>query len=266
MAKNMGEFEERPAVKEATPVPLQRRKPTGWIVATVAFAIVAIGAVSFIAIDKLSTKKATDSSRSEGSDSRKEEKKEEPVANLNGFAVSEEFGVIYVTKKGEVYLAPTTEKKEETAAELMRVDDYDQTKLPGKRGKYTITKDEITDFEIGSGSYAMDDYEATFDGFKIDVNNVISAFGPLTFGLGSTGYNYAFVKSDGTMAWLNLECKIGTQKASARFTETVEGYENVAAVFSASPTGHPTKVMVIKKDGGQEWMDHELLVKLVYGE
>ncbi len=52
MTKKMGEFEKRPAIKEATPVPLKREKPTGWIVATIVFALIAICAVVYIFVEK----------------------------------------------------------------------------------------------------------------------------------------------------------------------------------------------------------------------
>ncbi len=54
MAKEMGEFEKRPKVQEAMPSPFRRRRPIGWMVATLFFAVVAVAAISFIIIDKVS--------------------------------------------------------------------------------------------------------------------------------------------------------------------------------------------------------------------
>lgn len=53
MKKQMGEFEERPKVKEAVPIPLRRRRPTGWITATIVFALISASLASFIVIDKV---------------------------------------------------------------------------------------------------------------------------------------------------------------------------------------------------------------------
>ena len=89
MAKNMGEFEERPAVKEATPVPLQRRKPTGWIVATVVFALIAIGAIGYIIFDKTQTKK--DELAPAYSDG--DESEEKPAGDPDGSNESSETGL-----------------------------------------------------------------------------------------------------------------------------------------------------------------------------
>ena len=150
MTKKMGEFEECPVVKEAVPVPLERRRPTGWIAATVVFALVAIGALSFIVIDKELAKKPDSSLKC--NESKIDDGKNNNVSDsdMKGFAIRDYFGVLYVTKKGEVYLSPTTEtEKDNDWPFLMRVSDYDQNKLPGVRGKYTITEDDIEGFSAG---------------------------------------------------------------------------------------------------------------------
>lgn len=58
MAKRMGEFEKRPPVKEATPIPLQRRKPIGWMVATAVFAVIAMTAISYIIVNEMESSKS----------------------------------------------------------------------------------------------------------------------------------------------------------------------------------------------------------------
>ena len=58
MAKRMGEFEKRPPVKEATPIPLQRRKPIGWMIATAVFAIFAMTAISYIIVNEMELRKS----------------------------------------------------------------------------------------------------------------------------------------------------------------------------------------------------------------
>lgn len=73
MTKRVGEFEERPVVKEAVPVPLQKQKPTGWIIATVVFALVAVGAIGYIVAEKTQTRKAEPSAvNPEGGQSKEE--------------------------------------------------------------------------------------------------------------------------------------------------------------------------------------------------
>ena len=262
MTKKMGEFEERPVVKEAVPVPLERRKPTGWIAATVIFALVAIGALSFVVIDKELAKKPDSSLKC--NESKIDDGKNNNVSDsdMKGFAIRDYFGVLYVTKKGEVYLSPTTEtEKDNDWPFLMRVSDYDQNKLPGVRGKYTITEDDIEGFSAGPTDMVQEDYKVTFDGYKIDIDGVVAMYG-VSFGHAFNGYNFALVKSDGTMGWLILTPGDSNMKASALLTKNVEGYENVAGVMSTSPAGGTRRVLVIKKDGGQEWMDYELLTKL----
>ncbi len=118
MTKRMGEFEKRPPVKEAVPVPLERRKPIGWMVATAILGIIAVGAISYIIVDKMESKKTrrTTSSRgwadasergcvnkdqeheedrasdSENNESKRELEQEKPInVPVNGFRKKEDY-------------------------------------------------------------------------------------------------------------------------------------------------------------------------------
>ena len=46
--KEMGEFEERPVVKPAVEVPIERRRPTGLIVAVVVLSLMVLGMGAYI--------------------------------------------------------------------------------------------------------------------------------------------------------------------------------------------------------------------------
>ena len=257
MTKKVGEFEERPVVKEAVPVPLERRKPAGWT-----GSCAAMPGCRNVSAPRCSG--ATPPPRPTCNESKIDDGKNNNVSDsdMKGFAIRDNFGVLYVTKKGEVYLSPTTETEKDNGWPfLMRVSDYDQNKLPGVRGKYTITEDDIEGFSAGPTDMVQEDYKVTFDGYKIDIDGVVAMYG-VSFGHAFNGYNFALVKSDGTMGWLILTPGDSNMKASALLTKNVEGYENVAGVMSTSPAGGTRRVLVIKKDGGQEWMDYELLTKL----
>ncbi|MBO4855218.1 hypothetical protein J5500_02305 [Candidatus Saccharibacteria bacterium] len=93
MAKEMGEFEERPKMQEATPIPLRRRRPTGWIVATFLFAVIAVAAISFIIIDKLSSKEEPGVAKCENKES------EEPVATKKTFSEKSDFDALMSSVK-----------------------------------------------------------------------------------------------------------------------------------------------------------------------
>ena len=54
MKKNMGEFEKRPKIKEATPLPIRRRRPFGWMLATCIFALLSLALTTYIIVDKVS--------------------------------------------------------------------------------------------------------------------------------------------------------------------------------------------------------------------
>ena len=105
MAKEMGEFEERPKVREATPIPLKRRRPTGWIVTTILFAIIAIAGISFIVIDKM-TAKADNCIKGDVVVEQNNINNNTEEAVTTGFINHAEFGDIYVTKSGDVYISP----------------------------------------------------------------------------------------------------------------------------------------------------------------
>lgn len=54
MKKSVGEFEKRPRVKEATPLPIRRRRPIGWMLATCIFALLSLALMIYIIVDKVS--------------------------------------------------------------------------------------------------------------------------------------------------------------------------------------------------------------------
>ena len=314
MAKEMGEFEERPKMQEATPIPLRRRRPTGWIIATIAFAVIAIAAISFVIIDKTSSKPEVanecvkdDNQTAEkelqepkpsegdieeepqgGSEDDEEGEKPEsksddgadPTTNVSenaktspvivgstGLLKTASVGDFYITKSGEVYLDPI-DKPFDNGYEtdyLLRPRDYDQKKLPGKYGKYTITKDNVA--AIGSGlSDGKAPTKVTFYGYKLNISNIVSMFGPLNFGQAWNGYNYAFVSKSGTVDWLNIVPGMKTadgydMKASSILTKKVGGHEGVASVMVAYNAGANT-VVFIKKDGGHIWLGSKITQKL----
>ena len=265
MAKEMGEFEERPRVKEATPIPLKRRRPTGWIVATILFAIIATAGISFIVIDKMAAK-ADNCIKGDVAVGQNNKNNNTEEAVTTGFINHAEFGDIYVTKSGDVYISPVDQViGEGISKKYVRKQDFDLTKTPGKYDTYTLTEDDITGLSKGLSDMVEEGHEETFNGYKLDIEGVVSVFGPLRFGQAWNGYNYAFVKKDGSFDWLHItpgyKDDETSMKATALLTKNVNGYENVASVTSAA-RNNGTDVMVVLKNGTQEWIGIEQLSKL----
>ncbi len=266
MSKRMGEFEERPTIKEAVPIPLQKQRPTGWIVATIVFALAAICATGFIIVDKINSKKIDlGAARSATGSGLEGGLGEASDGARKGFYLRENIGNIYITKKGDVYLEPVENVIEvANGKQYMRAKDYDQSKLPGKYGTYTLTEEDIESSQINpnTGEEEAVGHDLKFDGYKLDVANIISVEGPLGFGQAWNGYNYAFIGFDGSVDWLHIDPKFQNEagsKAGAILTKKVGGYSDVVRVMRATKRGSGGSIMIVKKNGEQIWMSAELL-------
>ena len=267
MAKEMGEFEKRPMVQEAVPIPLRRRRPTGWIVATIVFAVVAVVSVSIIVVNR-SAFESTNCIKGDISGWQDDNNAGNNTVKsvMTGFIDTAEFGNIYVTKNGDVYLSPVDHVVDKASSKVyVREQDYDATKLPGKYDTYTLTEDDITGLSKGLTDMVVEDHRETFNGYKLDIENVVSVFGDLKFGQSWGGYNYAFVKKDGSFDWLSIKPGYKSNgkstKATALITKNVGNYKDVASVVRMLKN-NGASVMVVFKDGGQEWLDAEQLLKL----
>ena len=263
MAKNMGEFEERPRVSEAIPIPLRQRKPTGWIVATVIFVLIAIGMIGYVVVDRIIAKDSrqnelgqTESlpNTSVGQDGRK------------GFFLREEFGAFYVTKGGDVYLELNTDVYDGAGGKLsLRLEDFNQEKLPGIYGTYILVADDFESRAVDLETGEKNEDNLTIEGYKLDLENIVSIDGELNYGLAWNGYNYALIDADGRVNWVHISPKfmnIDGQKAEAIITRGVGGHTDIANVMSVAERGVANSVMFVKRNGEQIWLDYDTLYKV----
>ena len=179
----------------------------------------------------------------------------------------ESVGNFFITKSGDVYLNPKHELFDNGYGTKyrLRAMDYDQKKLPGKYGKYTVTKENVE--AIGSGiSDGKAPTKETFYGYKLNMTNIVAMFGSIGFGQAWNGYNYAFVSKDGTVDWLFISPGMKTEdgyemKASAIVTKKVGGYTDIASVTSGY-NGGARSVVFVKKNGGHIWLSGKITSKL----
>lgn len=215
MAKNMGEFEERPEVKEATPIPFKRRRPIGWMVATAVFAVISVGAVSFAIIGAMTKNNADtecavaeESKKSEEAATPEEEVKTKTIADTGkGYVYSSMYhGVFYVTNTGDVYYVPSerfTSGNENIEFKVKYSDDL------GEKGKFTLEYDDFDDW----GPWADNQGAATFtvNGYKLDLQNIVSV----------TEGQYGQQKINASTIFIDQEGNLSTLTSTSLYEKTV---------------------------------------------
>ena len=245
------------------PKPLEKKRG-GHTAALLAilFAVVAIGAGGYIVYDKIiapQEKTNCQVASQEATETDEEEKNVE--VNRIGFTLYAAPGTFYVTKKGEVYLEPQTAPFRLGESEVdyyFRSSDYDVAKLPGKFDKYTITTNDIDGFStVVDGK---DVTELTFQGYKLDFENISSIDGAFNFGQhGISGFNYAFIGADGSLSWIEFTPSYGNNSLAGANVVKDTGYKNVANVVGSEAAtgflGAAKSMRIVFKDGSQEKMN-----------
>ena len=248
------------------PKPLEKKRG-GHTAALLAilFAVVAVGAGGYIVYDKvIAPQEKTNCQVASQETPKDDEKDQDAEISRIGFILRAAPGTFYVTKKGEVYLEPRTAPyhmgdDENGVDYYFRSSDYDKTKLPGKFDKYTITANDIDGFStVVDGK---DVTELTFEGYKLDFENISSIDGAFNFGQQSiSGFNYAFIGADGSMGWIEFTPGYGSSNALAKANVVKDtGYKNVANVVgNEAATGFLSTARdarIVFKDGSQEKID-----------
>ena len=260
--KEMGEFEERPEVKPAVAVPIERRKPTGLICSVVILAILVAGLAGYIVYD-LATRsnsgdktKCVTTSTEKGVDGEQENEQSEIAdrpLTTSGYATT--MGYFVVTSNGEGYISDRYlyESKKNTFKNL---------ELLGEHGKYTFKSEEI-----GGHYYAPGAGESlTVEGYKLPFENV-TYIQEMHFGNGNMSPYIAVISEDGKFNVVHLEIKNGDyDKAENKWHYDYEVHikKDIKEYRGAISTqeidvGDGIDNVVFYRNGGHEVMNYELL-------
>ena len=272
MAKDMGEFEERPQVKEATPVPLKRERPIGWIVATVVFALIAIGAIGYIVVDKITPKK-TEPTREESEQGAPEEadlRKKEGYDDI----INESLAVFKdKLSRGDAIVVDD----DEAGGAYVKIDDGIYTSLDYGRSVGVLSAYSGLTDEVDSDLRSRIENVFTKHGFKKD-DSISSEvyYIPYTDGKGSVcQYRESWpLVVCGHETWISDENKDLTKQLGAAYKKkinpsdgsrdllpaktsdvvrsSVPGYERISVSAYDLKSGFGAVMLFYKKDG-EEW-------------
>jgi len=197
MAERRGEFQETPVVREALEVPLRRRRPTGWIVATIVFAVIAAGAIGFMLVGKKDTQTTVNCvTEVEKVEPVKEDTEKEEVVE-KGYVYSPEagYGDYYITKNGDAYYVPSfSTSSSEDAKDIIK----DDSAL-GKKSKYEFKYEDFRDVE----SSAEDGETFVIEGYKLDLENV-AAVTEVQLDCQDVCVGTIFIDQDGNLSILTI--------------------------------------------------------------
>lgn len=262
-----GEFEQRPEMKPANEVPFVRPKASKlpWVLCAI-FTLVAVGAIGYIACEKLSgegdTKAGDETKCAEMVESDTNSKTDESAKNhevgLNGFVAYAEYGYLYVTKDGKVYLDPSENIDSRGGYLGVNAILFDEKYAPGKFGTYKLTNNDIVGYKFSTIDGNTDETE--FSGYDLGLENIIAAYNVSAPQHQWWGWTTVFIDKDGNTSWMYVDPNYTDSnsnrsgKASAKLVKNYSKYSNIASVLSDS-FGYG-KLVLVTKDGGHIIVDN----------
>lgn len=183
-----------------------------------------------------------------------EEKMQEIAPNLTGFTTLTDLGYIYVSKTGEVYLAPGSGPQDYVS----KLDFVNGEEL-GVKGKYKIKGDDFGTHFYPSGD--ANEYELT--AYKLNLSNIV-AVGDAQSGNGNLNASVVFIDATGKISIVTVLPGINSQgqpdwsKSKAVVHLNIPEYNNVAGTRIIDE-GSGRDTILFKRDGGQEFLDSKYL-------
>ena len=224
------------------------------------FGIIALCAGGYILYDKVIAKQdklQCETIKEDGekpADEKKEEKEVEAVeVSSSGFRTSIGYGELYVTEAGDAYLRPY----EEVNSGVLRIKiEFEPNALPGEKGTYKLKTEDIGGKELYQTDMDLDVEEIEFEGYKLNLKNIVSAYDVVIPAHAWGGWTTVFIDSDGITHWMNIRAGGASDKCEATAIKTVDKYQNIASVIDSYDYG---KVLLVTRDGGHIVLDTDKL-------
>lgn len=221
------------------------------------FGIIALCAGGYILYDKVIAKQDKLQCETVKEDEKKpaEEKKGEEVAEIasKGFKADVGYGKIYVTKAGDVYLEPY---EDAYVGALSKKIEFSEDALPGEKGAYKLKTEEIGGKELYQTDAELDIEEVEFDGYKIDLENIVSVYDVTIPAHVWGGWTTVFIDKDGITHWMRIYDNGSNGKCEATSIISVDEYKNIASIIDRYDYG---KVLLVTRDGGHIVLDTDKL-------